>query len=199
MGSISSHNKIIIMTNQEIREDYEKKHLETIREMILKTQVGPFIHIIAKEKGEEKPVIMHIDVPADDDMQKELFARHGLPALKEDLKKSDMEIIFITFTTESWLRKTDADKGIPENWKEIPPDECLCIFYSSADEQSLQLYDIVREEFEVDEHGNLIEKTYEVEINGTMYKKVEMKYNEELSKNGGAFGGTFSNLYKQLT
>lgn len=187
------------MTNQEIKEDYLKRHLETIEKMILKTQVGPFIHIIAKEKGEEKPVILHVDVPARDDMQKELFARHGIPALKEDLRKSEMEIIFITFTTESWVRKTDKDKGVPENWKEIPPDECLCIFYSDANEESLQMYDIIREEFEVDENGDLIEKSYEVEVDGNMYKKVEMRYNEEMSGSGADFGGKFSNLYKQLT
>jgi hypothetical protein len=187
------------MTKQEIKQDYLKRHRETLTELITKTQIDPFIHIVAREEGQEKPIIYHIEVPASTDMQKELFARHAIPQLKEDLKKQKVDIIFVTFTTESWVRKMDKDEPVPENWKEIPPDEAVCIFYSDAETESLEFYDIIRDEYEVDENGNLIEKAFEVDAEGNLNKKVEMKYNEEMSTGGINFAGTFSNLYKQLT
>lgn len=187
------------MTDQDIRKEYEEGHLNKLQEMIIKQQIDPFIHIIAREKGEEKPVILHIPIPASSDMDKELFVRHGFPSLKEEIKKNNLDIIFITFTTEAWIRKLDKNKPIPENYRDIPPDEVLFISYSSANEESVKVYDIIRDEFEVNDKGELIDKTYEVEIDGEMYKKVEIKLNEELSVGQSGAEGKFSNLYKQLT
>ena len=190
------------MTNKELMNEYDKSHIQTIKEMIKVGQINPFMHIIAKEPGEEKAVILHIDIPATNDMTKELFARHGIPSLKEDLKKSGMELLFVTFTSESWIRKVKVEKEgdpIPDNWRDEVPDEVVMVAYSSAEGESIHVYDIIRDEYAINDNGDLVEKVYESDKDGNLYKKVEMVYNEELSGDDGEYGGSYSNLYNQLT
>lgn len=190
-----------MLTNQEIKDQYIENHTEAVKKMIKKGQVQAFIQVIATNPDIDKPIMMHIDVPASSNHDKEMFVKHIIPMLKEEIKDHNYKVVMVSFTSEAWIRKSNKNEKVDDYTKLPISDEVVMITFSDENGDEFIVYDIQREELEVDDKGNLIEK-YEFDEDGEPIKNIELILNEELTITDKSktkeTSGRFSDLYNKL-
>jgi len=191
-----------MMTDQELKEQYIENHILSVKDMIKQGQVNAFIQVIATNPDIDKPIMMHIDVPSGSDDEKEAFAKVVIPMLKDEIKEHKYDVVLVSFTSEAWIRKANKDE-VPDDYKELPiSDEVVIFTISEGDGDEFRVYDIVRNDLQVDENGELVEKIDEFDKDGNALKNVELLLNEELTmldkEKTSKSKGRFSNLYNKL-
>ena len=191
-----------MMNNQELKDQYIENHILSVKDMIRQGQVNAFIQVIATNPDIDKPIMMHIDVPAGSDDEKEAFAQIVIPMLKEEIKEHKYDIVLVSFTSEAWIRRANKDE-VPDDYKEIPiSDEVVIFTISENGGDEFRVYDIVRNDLQVDENGELVEKIEEFDKDGNALKNVELVMNEELTvldkQKTAESKGRFSDLYNKL-
>lgn len=167
--------------NPELMEDYKKELLENIEEeMKSEGNVSTFIQVIGEKEGVDKPIIVHVVTRFDNDDSKDFFIKEIIPEVGKKLRKSDIKPQYVVFVSEVWVTR------INKNTLKETKDEAVFISFSSENTEEVEAYTIIKHDYEVDENGELS-------------SKVELKKDEELSGGEGAVvEGRFSGLYKTL-
>lgn len=168
------------MTN-ELLEQYKKELLENVNaEMQEEGKLMPFIQLIGFKSDLEKPAIVHIAAPFQDEEDKDLFVQQAIPEICRKLKKNNIDVELVTFVAECWMTVIDDKTGKSKK------SEVVMIIYSDKNGDKTEAYDIIRHDYEVDEKGELT-------------SKIEYKKNEKMSSDETIqVGGRFSDLYKQF-
>lgn len=169
-------------TREEIIQKYKEEQLINIKNMISETGgIGTFMQLVGIKKGLDKPIIVHIETPFENDEDKEMFIEDGIPMICKGLKGEEITPICVSFFAEAWMKIYDKQKG-----KESEKKEVVIMTISSEESDKMYVYDIIRHPYEVDENGELISKT-ELSDNG------DVKGEEQERK------GRFTNLYEKFT
>jgi hypothetical protein len=188
------------MTNEEIKLQFIEHHVSTIRKMIKHRQVNAFMNVLATSEEYDKPIVLHADIPCGSSFEKEMFAKHGLDIIKEQIAEKQLNVLLVVFTAESWLRKAESVDDDVDNLD--VSDEVIIITFSDENGDEVKVFNIDRKDnIEIDDNGNLVEKYDEFDEDGDPIKNVELVYNEDLSIPKGSKiknEGRFSNLFNKL-
>ncbi len=165
----------------ELMEEYKKELLDNIQaEMKDEGKVRPFMQIIGEKEEMDKPVIIHVVTEFGDDESKDFFIEEVIPEISRKLKKNQITPHHVVFVSEVWMTMVD------KNTNKTKKEEAIFIAYSSEEGESMEAYNIIRHDYEVDEQGELS-------------SKIDLIKNEDLSsKNETSSAGRFSNLYAIL-
>lgn len=175
----------------------KKNHLFSIQEMIKETSVEPFIQIFCQKESEENPMMMYMPLTNDLlDQDADFFKEKIFPSIKKSIEEEGLTILLVVFTSEAWVTK--VDKNDPS--KKSEKQEVVIFNYSSEKGDEIEVYDVIRDEYEVDESGEFVIKSHTVDKDGNLCENIKIEYNAELSGDDiKSSKGRFINLFKQLT
>lgn len=168
--------------DQELIKDYKKELFENISgELTEEGKVSTFVQIVGEKEGMDKPVIVHVVTEFANDEEKEFFVKEAIPDICKRLRKNKIIPSFVVFVSECWItvmsKKTDEKKK----------SEIVLVNISSENGDEIEVYDIVRHPYEINEKGDLV-------------SKVELLINNDITTTDSSdtdkkMEGRFTNLY----
>ena len=147
--------------------------------------LDPMINILAKNTVEKEFTVLIVPVPGDalkNQDNKEVFAKI-IPTLFDEMYKNNLEPLCYSWSSEAWLRKGDKDKGVPEDWRELPKIEVLMTTFETKDSSIMDIHTIKREGKIADENGELIDC-------------ISLEKDPELNMSDGTVEGRFGSVFK---
>lgn len=147
--------------------------------------LDPMINILAKNIVEKELNVIIVPVPRgalENNDTKEVFAEI-IPTLFDEMYKRGFEPLCYSWSSEAWLRKGDKDKGVPEDWQELPKIEVLMTTFETKDSSIMDIHTIKREGKMADENGELIDC-------------ISLEKDPELNMADGKVEGRFGSVFK---
>lgn len=175
-------------SKEEIIQKYKEEQLKNIKEIISETgSLGTYMQLVGTKQGVDKPIVVHIETPFEDDDDKKLFLDDGIPMICKGLKQEEIIPLCVSFTAEAWMKLHDATTG-----KETEKKEVIIMTISSEDQDIMYVYEIIRHPYEVDESGELKSK---VELSE---QDVMDQYDGKREKPAGRFSNLYAKFAKGL-
>lgn len=147
---------------QEKYEEIKKGYLENIKAYMLSVG-GLFPHVTvfgSHKDGNEKDAIIHIPIPDEflkSEETKDKFIDVVLPDVAETVKERFIPY-GVGWASEAWVRSTNKDEKVPDNWKDLPiQKEVLFINLQFENKTEAIVYEIKRLGKQVNEDGDLVD------------------------------------------
>lgn len=147
--------------------------------------LAPIINILARNTIEKEFTVLMVPVPEDaleNNDTKEVFAQI-IPTLFDEMYKRNLEPICYSWSSEAWLRKSNKDEGVPDDWKNLPKIEILMTTFETKDYSIMDVHVIKREGKIADENGQLIDC-------------ISLEKDPELNMSDGTVEGRFGSVFK---
>lgn len=176
----------------EFIESFKKDTLDNMAKSLARNGgLDPVIIVLAKHIVDKEFTVLIVPIPNDalkNNEAKQIFAQ-VIPTLFDKMYDDDLEPICYSWSSEAWLRKVDKDKGIPDNWNDVPKTEALITSFETKDSCTMEIHTIIREGKIANEDGDLIDC-------------ISLEKDPELNSGGdqemeGRFGNVFKNYMKR--
>jgi hypothetical protein len=171
---------------EQLYEELVDSYMKSIKDYVKENgNIFPHVNVFAKNIESNKTGCIVIPLTndiLDSEEHKEEFIKNMVPQIAKKIKEQFV-IHGVAWTSEVWIRKTDVDKKLPDNWKSLPiTGEMLLISTQFNNKKELTTFNIIRNGKQVNEEGELVDS-------------IEL---EESDIKGGEFGGRFSKLYEKF-
>jgi hypothetical protein len=176
------------MMTEERYNDIKEGYINNIKRFIVEVgDIFPHVTVFGLHKDDQtKNAIIHI--PIDDEFmkseeRKETFINDVVPEVARKIKEQFIPE-GVAWTSEAWLRESPVDKGIPNDWKELPvKKEVLFINMEFEHKKEMIVYEIKRLGKQVTEDGEIVDQVELIE--------------QDFSK-GESSGGRLTGLYEKF-
>lgn len=130
--------------------------------------IFPHLSVFGKHlDNPDQDAIVHIPIPDEfmqSDERKEQFVVDVIPMIAEKIRERFIPY-GVGWTSEAWVRTASKEKGVPENWKDLPIEkEVLMVTLEFAGNNEAMIYEIKRNGHQVTEEGELVDKVELIEM-----------------------------------
>lgn len=168
-------------------EHFKKENKENMARLIATNgYLPPVCTVLVRNKEEYKIVLAPVPEEALENEENKKKFLEIMPLFFKKLEEDGHKVICFSYSSEAWLRKADAEEGVPDDWKSLPKTEVLITSYETADTAVVEIHDIIKEGKIANENGDLIDC-------------IRLEKNADLGDTEkGQLGGRFSRIYRDF-